>query len=222
MKKCTKCEIEKELIEFGKDLRLKSGFKSVCKTCLYNITKEWRKNNPEKPKQHLKAYYESHKDKWVERRKSENPIKKENRDEYFKDWYRKNRDRVLSDRRKNYKEKQTEEIKAYNQKYYNENKDRIKENSYKNYLNLSEDKKKKRVEQVRNWRANNRHKSNAWSAVGNALIRGDLIKPVICEKCNCKDILHAHHEDYNKPLEIVWVCHSCHMKIHKEKRRIII
>jgi predicted RNase H-like nuclease (RuvC/YqgF family) len=42
-------------------------------------------------------------------------------------------------------------------------------------------------------------------------------KPDTCSKCGKKfdsQNIHAHHEDYKKPLDIVWVCRSCHMKIH--------
>jgi 5-methylcytosine-specific restriction endonuclease McrA len=33
MKKCTKCELEKSLAEFSKRARLKSGYRSQCKSC---------------------------------------------------------------------------------------------------------------------------------------------------------------------------------------------
>jgi hypothetical protein len=26
----------------------------------------------------------------------------------------------------------------------------------------------------------------------------------------------AHHEDYDKPLEVVWLCQPCHKQRHKE------
>jgi ribosomal protein S27AE len=38
-----------------------------------------------------------------------------------------------------------------------------------------------------------------------------------CEKCgNVKSV--AHHEDYDKPLEIVWLCQPCHSHRHKQMK----
>ena len=38
-----------------------------------------------------------------------------------------------------------------------------------------------------------------------------------CEKCGA-DKSHAHHENYDKPLEVVWLCAVCHSKRHKEMK----
>ena len=41
------------------------------------------------------------------------------------------------------------------------------------------------------------------------------VKP--CEKCGiCKANNQRHHEDYDKPLEINWLCPLCHTKRHRE------
>lgn len=46
--------------------------------------------------------------------------------------------------------------------------------------------------------------------------RGKIIKPEICSICNCEPKrIEAHHADYSKPLEIIWVCSQCHHNIHK-------
>lgn len=35
-----------------------------------------------------------------------------------------------------------------------------------------------------------------------------------CEICGTMENLQRHHPDYSKPLEVVTVCGSCHMRIH--------
>jgi hypothetical protein len=65
------------------------------------------------------------------------------------------------------------------------------------------------------WRKSNRHKSKAHYAVAKALKSGLLKKPENCEQCGGRTSrLHAHHSDYSKPLEVLWLCVSCHAKLH--------
>ncbi|HXB13064.1 MAG TPA: hypothetical protein VNZ45_13840, partial [Bacteroidia bacterium] len=46
-----------------------------------------------------------------------------------------------------------------------------------------------------------------------------LVRATVCSKCgNDREEIEAHHEDYEKPLEITWLCVKCHAKIRKEKR----
>lgn len=58
----------------------------------------------------------------------------------------------------------------------------------------------------------------ARTAVGNALQSGRLVRPEACSRCgkSCKP--DGHHEDYAKPLAVVWVCRSCHYKLDRVKR----
>lgn len=53
----------------------------------------------------------------------------------------------------------------------------------------------------------------AHSLVWEALRRGDLTKQP-CEECGRVDKIHAHHDDYTKPLMVHWLCVSCHRKHH--------
>ena len=48
---------------------------------------------------------------------------------------------------------------------------------------------------------------------------GILIKPERCEECDQKRKLVAHHEDHEKPLEVLWVCYPCHSVVEEMKRR---
>lgn len=57
-----------------------------------------------------------------------------------------------------------------------------------------------------------------------AIALGMLIRPVVCSECgdiphSAKDgrsLIHGHHEDYSKPLDVVWLCQKCHFERHKE------
>lgn len=50
----------------------------------------------------------------------------------------------------------------------------------------------------------------ARTAVGNALRDGKLIKPGECQKCGRPGKVEAHHYDYLRPLDVEWLCFSCH------------
>jgi len=49
-----------------------------------------------------------------------------------------------------------------------------------------------------------------------AVQTGKIKKPKHCEICLRKGEVEGHHEDYDKPLEVVWICWSCHNVIHME------
>lgn len=51
-------------------------------------------------------------------------------------------------------------------------------------------------------------------AVGNALRDGKLVKSESCFFCGKTGKLQAHHYDYNRPLDVFWLCPSCHGKLH--------
>lgn len=52
----------------------------------------------------------------------------------------------------------------------------------------------------------------------NAIMAGRITKPDYCVVCGCKRSarqLHGHHTDYSKPLDVLWVCSTCHGKFHR-------
>lgn len=64
------------------------------------------------------------------------------------------------------------------------------------------------------WQRRNLHKARASNAVGRAVARGDLVREP-CEVCGAAKV-EAHHEDYDKPLEVRWLCHLHHAQAHQE------
>ncbi len=60
------------------------------------------------------------------------------------------------------------------------------------------------------------HKRKAQTAVGNAVRDKRLMKPSTCLRCGTtSERIEAHHPDYNKPLDVVWLCTLCHGKEHR-------
>jgi len=61
-----------------------------------------------------------------------------------------------------------------------------------------------------------KYKQNARIYLNEYLKLGKIHKPILCEKCNKETQLFGHHEDYSKPLEVIWLCRSCHSNLHKK------
>ncbi len=54
--------------------------------------------------------------------------------------------------------------------------------------------------------------------VNNAIRDNKLFKEP-CEVCGSKKRIHAHHDDYSKPLNVRWLCASHHRQWHTERSR---
>lgn len=73
---------------------------------------------------------------------------------------------------------------------------------------------KKNLAINRAWRAADRRRAKAHTAVAKAVRNGVLI-PKPCEWCGEEKSL-AHHDDYDQPLNVIWLCQPCHKLRHKE------
>lgn len=63
--------------------------------------------------------------------------------------------------------------------------------------------------------------------VERAIAKGILTRSNKCQECDksgeFKDgrpLIQAHHNDYNKPLDVRWLCQSCHHKWHQKNTPI--
>ena len=66
-----------------------------------------------------------------------------------------------------------------------------------------------------NQKLHNAKRVAARQIVRMAVVGGILIKQP-CAECGALKV-QAHHEDYDKPLEVVWLCGPDHHKLHKER-----
>ena len=76
------------------------------------------------------------------------------------------------------------------------------------------DRRQATVEINRAWRAEDTRRSMAHNAVARAVRNGSLVR-IPCIRCGEQKSL-AHHEDYDKPLDVMWLCQPCHKQRHKE------
>lgn len=154
-----------------------------------------------------RAYYQKNKHKWSQyakehreqinaycrRRRMENPEK----DRAMKKAWRKKNVEKNKEYQRRYREKEgyKEKKKAYYEAHKQEFFERAKRNS-KKYVN-------ERKAQKELW---------------NAIKRGDITqKP--CEICGDMKA-DAHHPDYNKPLEVMWLCRKHHREWHDNNEPI--
>lgn len=198
MKMCKKCSSE----VIGRE----------CKPCKAKYMREWNAKNPDKVKN-------SRKKKYFRTKKQDNLRSTE--------WAKKNRERS-NEIKKAYKERNREKYLAQQ-----------RESAIKRYIKNREDilKKEKspdRKELDRTWREKNKERLNkkylqnyhnsdemkmkhsARNKVRRAIKNGNLIKAEKCLKCGMKEKLQAHHMDYLNPLEVIWLCISCHKKAHSK------
>lgn len=65
-----------------------------------------------------------------------------------------------------------------------------------------------------------RHKGievKARALANRAVELGFLDRPVSCPACKTSALtIHAHHEDYSRPLDVIWLCSECHGKKHRK------
>ncbi len=117
---------------------------------------------------------------------------------YHKEYYQKNKIR-LDKKAKEYKkdEKIKEKYRKYNKNWKIKNKERIDTGNKiykKKYSKKKENKIKIKAQTIAQ--------------------KIPIPKKRLCEMCNKNLAILRHHENYNKPLEVKYLCKICHYKIH--------
>jgi len=71
-----------------------------------------------------------------------------------------------------------------------------------------------RANRLREYRKLYPEKNRAHNLVRQAVISGKIIKKP-CEICGTLNNVQGHHEDYSKPLDVIWLCPIHHGWIHR-------
>jgi hypothetical protein len=103
-----------------------------------------------------------------------------------------------------------ESYNEYFRKYRLDNLEKIRE--YKREY-AKKYRKKNNYKNEKACAARHPEKKRAREIVSNA-IQNKKIKKYPCEICGQTEKIQAHHEDYTKPLEIIWLCAKHHNEYH--------
>ncbi len=51
-----------------------------------------------------------------------------------------------------------------------------------------------------------------------AIRAGIIVRPSMCPACSAEGMVEAHHENYDEPYNVTWLCKSCHVAHHRKQR----
>jgi len=200
MKKCIGCEIEKDKLSYGRDIYKIDGLNPYCKQCIKERNRKRTPQQKEKDKECLRK----HKIEYREELRQKAFI------EYYNNW-----------------EKRRE---CAQRSYYKHRESICAKRAKKSRLESERIKNRERQKEWRNkhpgrfgavtteWKKRNPEKAAAHGLVCWSLKAGTLIRNPNCQQCGVGCKTQAHHSDYKKPLEVVWLCLECHGEKHRKYR----
>lgn len=69
--------------------------------------------------------------------------------------------------------------------------------------------------------AYNPYRHRARRTLQRAVKTGKVKRPKRCQECGWKGLVQGHHEDYNKPLKVKWLCSICHGKTRRLSNDVV-
>lgn len=150
-------------------------------------------------------------------------MRKELKAEYDRKYYLKHKEKKAA-QSKLWREKNKDKIKSSRVKYYRDNKHKC-DLKNKEWARINPDERKailkkyarshkgkatlKKANLADRTRYPERHRAR--NAVNLKIYRGKLKRGT----CHCGKVGQAHHEDYTKPLEVIWLCSTHHAEHHR-------
>lgn len=193
MKICSKCKKEKENSEFQSEKRKSDGLSARCKPCI----------NEDK-----KTYLDSKRDK----------IREYNRKKYYEDHDRQKE--LRTQRSRIARESKRSEINKYRVEWYWKNAERVRARTRE--LNKRPEAREKEREYSKLYRKRDVTKFKKWSrSTFERAIKYDIIqRPNKCERCMIECKPDGHHTNYKRPLDVQWLCKTCHAQAHGKLKDI--
>lgn len=193
-----------------------------------------------------KAYYEAHRDEVRAKkaaRYADDPSVRKADAKRGKKWRKENREYDLAMQQERYQENREERLakaKEYQQAHKEEHKEAVKRYRKRNREKVAKwnhsqwDRHREELRGDFRDTYNPRRSAErvayemarqqtlevqARKTLRTAVRRGEVVKPEFCESCRKPTLarrLHGHHQDYSKPLAVVWLCSICHAAHHRK------
>lgn len=193
-KKCSDCREVLGLDMFGKNKNKKFGVQSSCKKCLSKSRTEYNIKNKDKLVAYRAKYRAKNKEKIAESNGEYRAKNKDKLAKYKVKYSIENKEKLAENRAKN-----KEKLAEYKAKYNIENKEKLAEYKAKYFPE---------------YRTKNKEKIVARAALMSQIKSGGLVRPENCSICGIKCKPDGHHHNYSRPLDVTWLCRSCHQQIH--------
>ena len=69
---------------------------------------------------------------------------------------------------------------------------------------------------VKEYEEKNKNKVLAWKKLNQAIRTGSVVRWPVCALPECDSTrVQAHHADYSRPLDVIWLCQPHHKQIHR-------
>jgi hypothetical protein len=196
VKTCTVCHEEKPLIaSFYPRRDRPNNYASQCKECTKKDVR--KRQTTEAWRAHERQAYQEHREQILIRAKQSHQRHRAKHLIAMRQYYDKHREELNAHDRERAK---SPERKEAAKTYYDTHRKTIQQQDYERYHHGS----KKDI-----WRAH--------YAVSRAVKNG-ILQSQPCSRCAHTPAV-AHHEDYTKPLEVVWLCRNHHGERHRELRK---
>ena len=194
--------------------------------------KEYRRKHRAKLVNHSRRYYREHKDELARKARAKrvrHPVKA--RRIRLRSYAKHRRERHIGNRR--YYRRHAKEIanrrrQAYQGKHWLEKlSKRVRRRMFWDHVRKLEKASYRRCRRkIANWKKldRKRHPEKAFAerVLRIAVKYGVVKKPQSCSICKKrpprKSLVHGHHEDYSRPLDVIWCCHQCHADLHSSRR----
>lgn len=204
MKECRDCKITKENTEFAKRLCNSDGLYSYCNECT---------------RAQGKVCYEKHKVAREEKAKIYRDKNKTILCEKAQKYYYDHREAVLK-KSEIYRAENKQKISLREAKRRIRDPERFEKNRLKFFAwSWSKEVRDRLNEYQRVWYQKNKEKRRAHVILNRSVKSGAIKRPPLCSECHKECKPDGHHEDYTKPLEVIWICRACHSR--KSPRTVI-